>query len=177
MQIRHFGKCRDERLVIQSDITLTFIAFVIGMFMYLYDIFITQVKRFFQIYCRFLINRDELIFALNHDEQQILKSRFNFPKLRTIKLLRLQFHVRDFMFSWSVTVGQDFNIKYLREIRNTQYINVHIYKGNDQVFFSKNHQIKISLQRLFKQSMYTHLLNINIEYIHRYCLRPYQWTV
>lgn len=63
MQIRHFGKCRDERLVIQSDITLTFIAFVIGMFMYLYDILITRVKSFFQIYCKFLINRDKLIFA------------------------------------------------------------------------------------------------------------------
>lgn len=63
MQIRHFGKCRDKRLVIQSDITLTFITFVIGMFSYLYDIFITQVKRFFQIYRRFLINRDKLIFA------------------------------------------------------------------------------------------------------------------
>lgn len=82
------------------------------------------------------------------------------------------------MFSRSDTKGQDFNIKYLREIRNTQYINVHIYKGNDQVFFfSKNHQIKISLHRLFKQSMYMHLLNINIEHIHRYCLRPYRWTV
>lgn len=137
MQIRHFGKCWDKRLVMQSDITLTFITFVVGMFMYLYDIFITKVKRFFQIYCRFLINRDKLIFAKNHDEQHILKYRFNFPKLRTIKLLRLQFHVRDFMFSRSDTKGQDFNIKYLREIRNTQYINVHIYKGNDQLFFQK----------------------------------------
>lgn len=63
MQIRHFGKVRDKRLVVQSDITLTFITVVIGMFMYLYDIFITQVKRFFQIYRRFLINRDKLIFA------------------------------------------------------------------------------------------------------------------
>lgn len=63
MQIRHFGKFRDKRLVVQSDITLTFITVVIGMFMYLYDIFITQVKRFFQIYRRFLINRDKLIFA------------------------------------------------------------------------------------------------------------------
>lgn len=58
-----FEKCRDKRLLIQSDITLTFITFVIGMFMYMYDIFITKVKRFFQIYCRFLINRDKLIFA------------------------------------------------------------------------------------------------------------------
>lgn len=96
--------------------------------------FRTKVKRVFQIYCRFLINRDKLIFAKNHDEQQILKYRFNFPKLRTIKLLRLQFHVRDFLFSRSYTRGQDCNIKYLHEIRNTQYINVHIYKGNDQVF-------------------------------------------